>query len=397
MSTGVVQGRQRVLVISLSDLTMDARIRRQVQFLSSSYEVVVAAVGRSLPGVEFHELSATAREPGAGALERAARLALRRAGRYERAYWQDARTRRWFRELRDIATIDAIIVNDLWAVPLALSISGSAPVIFDSHEHWTSESASWTVWNRLSMHRAHEWIVDNAVPRTAGVMTVSRGIATDYERRLGTRPTLVTNAPFYHALAPSAVHDPIRLLHIGLPDPRRRLEDTIAAVRLLGTGFTLDLVLARENAYRRRLERLVAGEQHIRILPGVPTEELVSFANSYDVGVFLLPADFPNQVQVLPNKMFDYIQARLAVAIGPSPEMAAVVREWDCGIVAEDFSPRSFARALERLTVPEVERMKCNSDRAATVLSAETNLESVLELVRGAIESSASAPGPVSS
>ena len=54
---------------------------------------------------------------------------------------------------------------------------------------------------------------------------------------------------------------------------------------------------------------------------------MLEFANQYDVGVFLLPASFPNQVHVLPNKLFDYIQARLAVAIGPSHEMAEVVRD----------------------------------------------------------------------
>jgi hypothetical protein len=196
---------------------------------------------------------------------------------------------------------------------------------------------------------------------------------------------VVTNAPFHQPLVPSPVHDPIRLLHIGYADERRRLEDTIDAVRSLGGGFTLDLVLARENAYRRHLGRLVADDPHIRILPGVPKDELASFSNSYDVGVFLLPASFPNQLHVLPNKLFDYIQARLAVAIGPSPEMAAVVRQWDCGIVSESFTPESFAASLARVEAADIKRMKENSNRAAAALTAESNRETVLELVQRAI------------
>ena len=74
-----------------------------------------------------------------------------------------------------IDPVQAIIVNDLWALPLAFSVSGGAPVIFDSHEHWTSESATWTRWQRLSMRDSHEWIVDHEIPRTAGMMTVSQG------------------------------------------------------------------------------------------------------------------------------------------------------------------------------------------------------------------------------
>jgi hypothetical protein len=307
--------KPRVLVISLSDLTMDARIQRQVRFLAPSMDVVVAATGRPLAQVEFHEVRPRPRGWMGAALESAARIGLRLIGRYDRAYWIDARMRAWHDELASIGPVDAIIVNDLYAVPLALSAGAGAPVIFDSHEHWTSESASWTRWQRLSMRDAHEWIVDHAIPRTAGMMTVSPGIASAYEERIGVRPVLITNAPFAESLNPSPVHDPIRAIHIGFADERRRLEDTIDAVRSLGGRFTLDLVLARDNAYRRRLQRLVADDPGIRVLPSVPNADLLSLANTYDVGVFLLPATFLNQVHVLPNKLFDYVQARLAVAI----------------------------------------------------------------------------------
>ena len=60
-------------------------------------------------------------------------------------------------------------------------------------------------------------------------MTVSTGIADDYRDRVGMTPAVVTNAPFRQALAPSEVSNPIRLLHMGVADERRRLEDTIEA------------------------------------------------------------------------------------------------------------------------------------------------------------------------
>jgi hypothetical protein len=101
--------------------------------------------------------------------------------------------------------------------------------------------------------------------------------------------------------------------------------------------------------------------------------------------VFLLPARFPNQVHVLPNKLFDYIQARLAVAIGPSHEMAEVVRRWDCGVISDDFRPDSLAEALSKLTLAEVRRMKANADVAAGALNAEANQEVVLGVVAAAL------------
>ena len=98
-------------------------------------------------------------------------------------------------------------------------------------------------------------------------MTVSAGIARDFERRTGVSPSLVTNAPFFEPLTPTGVSEPIRLLHFGVADERRRLEDTIAAVRSLNAEFTLDLILTRENEYRDRLERIAAEDERVRVLP----------------------------------------------------------------------------------------------------------------------------------
>jgi len=377
-----------VLVLSMAELANDARVLRQIGFLAARFALTVAAFGGrpDLPaGVGFIELSQE-RPPGPGArAEAAGRMALRIIGRYRPAYWLDRRTRAWRAALTAALPVEAIVVNDLVGLPLARALPGNAPIVFDAHEHWTSESASWTGFQRLSMRDAHEWIVDRHVSRTATMMTVSPGIARDFEKRIGVLPSIVTNAPPFHDLRPSEVSEPIRLVHVGVADERRRIEGMIEAVALLDDRFTLDLVLTRDNDYRRRLARLAESTPRVRLLRAVPSTELVTFENAYDIGVYLFPAHQPNQLYSLPNKFFDYIQARLAVAIGPSPEMAAVVREWDCGVVSETFAPEAFAESLDKLTIAEVERLKRNADRASRVLNAEHNRDIVVSLVEQAI------------
>lgn len=372
------------MIVYLGDLANHARVHRQIGVLRSEYEVTVASYAPPPEGVggNWIRLSAGSRRSRTGS---AVRAGLRLAGRYRMAYWRDSQAQHWREQLRAVMPADVIVVNQLYALPLAFEVGGGAPVVFDAHEHWTSESASWDWRSRISMRGAHDWIADTFVPRTSGMTTVSIGIARDFEQRTGTKPELVTNAPAFHALTPTPVHDPIRLLHFGMADERRRLEDTIEAVQSLGGGFTLDLILERENEYRRRLEQVAAKDERVRILPPVPSQQLLGVANDYDVGVFLLPARFPNQLHVLPNKLFDFIQARLAVAVGPSPEMAAIVERWDCGVVSSTFEPDSFAAALRSLTPESVERMKANSDRAAQVLNADANRETILSVVRQAI------------
>src|SRR4051794_9176491 len=94
----------RVLVLVLSEISSDARVLRQIAFLASEYDVVVAAFGPRPPlgdGVQF--IALTRQPPGrlGPRAESAARVGLRLAGSYRSAYWLDARARRWRAELAE--------------------------------------------------------------------------------------------------------------------------------------------------------------------------------------------------------------------------------------------------------------------------------------------------------
>ena len=67
----------------------------------------------------------------------------------------------------------------------------------------------------------------------------------------------------------------------------------------------------------------------------------------------------------LPNKFFDFIQARLPVAIGPSPEMRGLIKKYDCGFVAKEFTVESMAKTLNNLSISEIDIIKKNSEGVA--------------------------------
>jgi hypothetical protein len=66
--------------------------------------------------------------------------------------------------------------------------------------------------------------------------------------------------------------------------------------------------------------------------------------------------------------------------------MARIVREFDCGVVAEDFQPASLAKVLNRLSATDIDRMKAGSDRAARVHNAENNAEKLRAIVASVLE-----------
>jgi hypothetical protein len=119
----------------------------------------------------------------------------------------------------------------------------------------------------------------------------------------------------------------------------------------------------------------------IRCLPPVPMHELVPLSSAYDIGLFLVPPTTFNLRHTLPNKFFEFIQARLAVVIGPSPEMARIVRENDCGVISPGFSARDLAAALSGLNHAQINAFKLQSHSIAREVSAERNKELLLNLV----------------
>ena len=107
----------------------------------------------------------------------------------------------------------------------------------------------------------------------------------------------------------------------------------------------------------------------------VPYAELTQTLRSYDVGVHILPPVNFNNRWALPNKIFDYVQARLGVIVGPSPEMSRVLAAHGFGAVADGFTVADLTRVLDTVTPSVVAGWKAASDAAAGELSGESQTE----------------------
>jgi hypothetical protein len=192
------------------------------------------------------------------------------------------------------------------------------------------------------------------------------------------------NAPSYQHLEPTPVSvEIVRMIHHGAAIPSRKLELMIEMMQFLDSRFHLDLMLvSSDQNYLNHIRSLAAGEARIRFIEPVAMLDIPHFTNGYDIGVFLLPPVNFNYAYALPNKFFEFVQARLAVAIGPSPEMARLVELYGVGVVAEDFTPRSLAVRLNELTAQDITKFKLASHVAARELCFSKSSELLLGEVR---------------
>ena len=207
----------------------------------------------------------------------------------------------------------------------------------------------------------------------AAVVTVSQGIVDEYRRVFGFDSTLVVNATPYQELEAGSVGAPLRLVHSGGVAVQRRLDLMIQGVRKSSADVILDLYLVPgEPALMTKLKLLAADDERIRFRDPVPYTELIQTLNGYDVGLSIFPPTTFNLAWCLPNKFFDFVQARLGVIVGPSPEMARFVEEFGIGLVLPDFEPSSLAAALDSLTAEHIATWKAASSRHAEALSSES-------------------------
>jgi glycosyltransferase involved in cell wall biosynthesis len=372
-------GMKTVLVISFSDLANDPRVSRQIAALSTRYRVLAAGTAPpAAKDVEFFQVPPRERRSRARQALSALKL---KVGAYERYYWAQSQVR-WCRSALAHLRPDAIVANDLVALPLALRLNAGAGVVYDAHEYSPREMENHLAW-RFFFQDYNDYLCRTYLPQARAMMTVCDGIADEYRACYGVRPEVLTNAPPYHELEPAPT-DPgvVRMIHHGGAIPMRRIDLMIEAMDHLDGRFHLDLMLMpTDPRCLEQLRRLAEGRPRVKFVPTVPMAELPRHINRYDVGLYLLPPNNFNNRMALPNKFFEFVQARLAVAIGPSPEMARLVQQYDCGVVSAEFTPRSIAASLAALDAQRIAHYKQRSHLAARELCFERNSEVLLDMV----------------
>ncbi len=359
--------RPRLLILSFSFVANDARILKQIRLFRDDYEVVSCGFGPAPAGVAEH-LELRYGEARPAVLLRAACIRLHAFGL---AYAVTPAVREARRLLRG-QRFDVVLANDLDTAGAALSAARAERIHLDIHEYWPGRQDQNEAWVKVR-RPFYLWQLRRYARRIGSVTTVSDTIAKRYADEFGITASVVTNASPMRDFEPRPVAQPLRIVHSGASLSNRRVEHIMRAVAAAGNGATLDLYLVGEGTpYHAGLVALAdeLGDR-VRLLPPVPNDRLLDVLNDYDVGIHVLPPTNTNNALALPNKFFDYVQARLALLIGPTASMAELLHRHDLGVVTDDFEPEAITRAVERLDGETVGRYKANAHEAARGLSAE--------------------------
>jgi glycosyltransferase involved in cell wall biosynthesis len=371
---------KKALVVVLADVENDPRVRRQIEWLTSE-GWTVDSLGRGVhptPKVRNHYAMAapprwTKTFLGLGLIHTLLPYRARFRVQAESLFPDEVSER-----VRS-GEYDVVILNDTHLLPW-LSNRSTFPtdarvahVHIDLHEWFSADVPAGTRGTFL-LQGYHRWTRNHIVHPLVDTRSVAGGTAELYVEEFGVdHPILVRNAPPFEDLEPTPV-DPahIRLIHHGLAAWPRGFRQMVDAMRLVDERFSLTFMLAGSQKVIAELGEYIADQSdRISIVPPAAMVDLARTINPYDVEVMFFPPVTRNLETTLPNKLFEAVQGRLAVVIGPTKMMVQVVEEYGNGLVSPGWSPEELAATINQLTGDDVTRMKAISHTMAPLLSAE--------------------------
>jgi glycosyltransferase involved in cell wall biosynthesis len=241
----------------------------------------------------------------------------------------------------------------------AAILSGRSPrFVYDAHEYVRGlpNLPEEGLAARIALEREHIRDAD-------AVITVSPLLSERLARDHGLRepPQLVLNAPLADCFDASSKHS-VRAT-AGVPEatplavyaggvkPERGIATLVKALPLIPELHCAIVASSPGSASVQDLLDLAAEHgcaDRIHIVPYVPQDEVINYIRTADIGVHTILRSGNAEV-ALPNKLFEYLQAGVPMAVTEMPMMAELVRKHGWGEVFAPGDHEQLAAALRHL------------------------------------------------
>lgn len=285
--------------------------------------------------------------------------------------------------------IDLLLANDLDTLPANYLVSRikRIPLVYDSHEYFTGVPE---LQNRKIVKGIWKWIEKRIFPNLKYIYTVSQSIADLYKEEYNREVKVVRN------LSPGwkPVNKPYRS-ELGISEGKRILVLQGSGINIeRGAEEAVEAMLYVENAIL-----LIIGEGDvidqlkksvdqmdlsgmILFINKMPYAKLLEYTSLGDVGLTLDKDTNLNYRYSLPNKLFDYIQARVPVLASKLVEVEKIIRNYEIGELIDSHEPKHIAEKLNFMLDSEDKRRewKKNLEQAAEELCWENEEGKLIEI-----------------
>ena len=261
----------------------------------------------------------------------------------------------FFKLLKQSDSQTILLANDLDSLFAFYWVSKikNLPLVFDSHEIF-SELPS--LQNRPKTKQFWKTLERYLLPKMKHFYTVSNGYANWFEKEYGVKPEVIRNVPYlkklnnqedliFHQL-PNVRENHKIVLYQGALNISRGLDYMIKAMQYVDNCI---FWIAGDGPIRKELEQLVKElnlSEKVYFFGNLNPTVLKTITPFAEVGISLEENLGISYQYALPNKVFDYFQARVPILSTYLPDIKATVEKYQVGRVIQKHDEKHIAEEL---------------------------------------------------
>lgn len=243
---------------------------------------------------------------------------------------------------------------ELLPVGVLLRLFTRKPVIFDVHEHYPNAIMSKKYlkkWLKNPVRIAYEIVEKISIPMLSGVIYTTEEVGERYKNYISCK---IENYPLPEMFPTTgrANKKDEYLLYLGGITAIRGIEELIDgfahAAKLKPEAKLLFVGSFESNSFKEKIYekiKMLGLKDKIEFKGKVPYQEIEKYLSEATIGIIpYLPV--PNHLVCLPNKLFEYMAAGVAVIASDFPHYRKVVESSNSGLLINPERPQSISKAM---------------------------------------------------
>ncbi|WP_170126806.1 glycosyltransferase [Helicobacter anseris] len=284
--------------------------------------------------------------------------------------------------LRSLPILDLIIVEDITLLPFAVEYkqkNKKTKILIDLREFYPLEYENDKRWLE-SFGMFFYFICERYLPQVDFAITVGEGIAKKYLETFQLKCEIFYSLPPYFDISPSPIEQKIKIVYHGFLSPDRNSHMLLDIAQELDQRFHIYILgLSNQANFLQSLQQ--KAPSNVSFLPPVAMQDIIPFTQQFDLGILTLTPNNFNNANAMPNKFFEYIQARLGIITTPLPSLSSFISKYHIGKMSQDFSKESLVHTINTLDTKEIKNFKISAHYASQTLNLLSNQKKILHWV----------------